>query len=94
VSREREIKKRTQVAQKLQRFACVSVGAAVVALILLVVSVFLLRNSVWARRAAQEQAHLAQIAAEAAQHALTDSFFRLIGVLNAFSFLFAMQLTV
>jgi hypothetical protein len=80
--REREIKKRTQVAQKLQRFACVSVGAAVVALILLVVSVFLLRNSVWARRAAQEQAHLAQIAAEAAQHALTDSFFRIIGVLN------------
>jgi hypothetical protein len=67
---EKHAKEQKQSAIKLRRLAFVAAGAAAAALILLVVSVFLWRNSVWA--------------ADAAQRDLTDSFFRTIGVSDAY----------
>ena len=75
--REKEQKEAAEnlrrAARKLQRRAIAAAAAAAAAVILLIVAVLM-----W--RAAQEQAHRAQEAVLAVQNALTDSFFRTIGV--------------
>jgi hypothetical protein len=84
---EKRSKEQKESANKLRRRAFVATGAAVIALILLAVSVLMWRAAQeqakiadQQKKAAQEQANRAETATQAAQHALTDGFFRTIGV--------------
>jgi hypothetical protein len=80
---EQSEKEQKESANKLRRRAFAAAGAAGVALILLVVSVLLWRNADEQARIAAIQRNAAEEQALAAQNALTDSFFRTIGLSDA-----------
>ena len=79
LSEQRE-KDQKEAARKLRRRAIAAAGAAAAAVILFVISTVMWRAANVQRALAEEQALRARAAADAAQQALTNSFFRTIGV--------------